>query len=90
MICEALQDRGTHTFILLPPKTHGWLTADNRKSDCFNVSYQNDAAKSCLQAQSHAIKASKANSPTAAIDEHDLAAGQFATAANGVDDASEV
>ncbi|MCJ1453329.1 hypothetical protein MMC28_003676 [Mycoblastus sanguinarius] len=34
-------------------------------------------------AQSHARKASKANTPTAAIDEHDLAAGQFATAAKG-------
>ncbi|KAL2043815.1 hypothetical protein N7G274_003335 [Stereocaulon virgatum] len=40
-------------------------------------------------AQSHARKASKANTPAAAIDEHDLAAGQFATAAKGTDD-SEV
>ncbi|CAF9943251.1 MAG: hypothetical protein ALECFALPRED_010920 [Alectoria fallacina] len=36
-------------------------------------------------AQTHARKASKANTPTAAIDEHDLAAGQFATAAKGTD-----
>lgn len=42
-----------------------------------------------LQAQTHARKASKANTPTAAIDEHDLAAGQFATAAKGTDN-SEV
>ncbi|KAL9133858.1 MAG: hypothetical protein Q9175_004958 [Cornicularia normoerica] len=40
-------------------------------------------------AQTHARKASKANTPTAAIDEHDLAAGQFATAAKGTDN-SEV
>ena len=42
-----------------------------------------------LQAQTHARKASKANTPTAAIDEHDLAAGQFATAARNTDN-SEV
>lgn len=36
-------------------------------------------------AQTHARKASKANTPTAAVDEHDLAAGQFATAAKGTD-----
>lgn len=42
-----------------------------------------------LQAQTHARRASKANNPTAAIDEHDLAAGQFATAAKGTDN-SEV
>ncbi|KAF6225570.1 hypothetical protein HO133_009570 [Letharia lupina] len=36
-------------------------------------------------AQTHARKASKANTHTAAIDEHDLAAGQFATAAKGTD-----
>ncbi|KAL2050479.1 hypothetical protein ABVK25_009313 [Lepraria finkii] len=37
-------------------------------------------------AQSHARKASKANTTTAAIDEHGLAAEQFATAAKGTDD----
>ena len=42
-----------------------------------------------LQAQTHARKASKANNPNAAIEEHDLAAGQFATAAKGTDN-SEV
>ena len=42
-----------------------------------------------LQAQTHARRASKANNPTAAIDEHDLAAGQFATAAKSTDN-SEV
>lgn len=36
-------------------------------------------------AQTHARKASKANNPIAAIDEHDLAAGQFATAARGTE-----
>ncbi len=41
------------------------------------------------QAQTHARKASKANTPSAAIDEHDLAAGQFATAAKGTEN-SEV
>ena len=41
------------------------------------------------QAQTHARKAAKANTPTAAIDEHDLAAGQFATAAKSTEN-SEV
>ncbi len=50
-----------------------------RSSECF-----------VFQAQSHALKASKANTPAAAIHEHDLAAGQFATAAKGIDDTSEV
>ena len=36
-----------------------------------------------FQAQTHARKASKANTPATAIKEHDLAAGQFASAANG-------
>ncbi|KAL6718759.1 hypothetical protein ACLMJK_002993 [Lecanora helva] len=40
-------------------------------------------------AQSHVVKASKANTPTAAIDEHELAAGQFAKASKGIDNSSE-
>ena len=35
------------------------------------------------QAQSHARKASRAKTPTAAVEEHELAAGQFASAAQG-------
>ena len=41
------------------------------------------SAINAFQAQNHARKASKATAPTAAIEEHDLAAGQFACAAEG-------
>ncbi|KAK0513091.1 hypothetical protein JMJ35_004077 [Cladonia borealis] len=38
-----------------------------------------------ILAQNHARKASKANTPKTAVEEHDLAAGQFATAAKGTE-----
>lgn len=62
--------------------TYGCFASDSGTYEKIRFVWDN-----CLllhpQAQTHARKASKANTPTAAIDEHDLAAGQFATAANG-------
>lgn len=67
----------------------GWLTLDTGKS-ISSKTVRRRTERFIAQAQSHALKASKANTPTSAIDEHDLAAGQFATAAKGIDDTSEV